>query len=56
MGGMRNACKIFVRKAEGTTLLGRARRKSNFQEVGWEGVDWVYLAQDREQWRAVVRL
>jgi hypothetical protein len=24
------------------------------QEVGYEGVDWVYLVQDRVMWRAVV--
>jgi hypothetical protein len=22
--------------------------------VGWEGVDWIHLALDRDQWRAVV--
>jgi hypothetical protein len=23
-------------------------------ERGWEGVDWVHLAQDRDEWTAVV--
>jgi hypothetical protein len=23
-------------------------------EIGWEVVDWMHLAQDRNQWRAVV--
>jgi hypothetical protein len=23
-------------------------------EIRWEGVDWIRLAQDRSQWRAVV--
>jgi hypothetical protein len=23
-------------------------------EIGWDGVDWVDLAQDRDQWRALV--
>jgi hypothetical protein len=23
-------------------------------EIGWEGVDWLYLAQDRNQWQAIV--
>jgi hypothetical protein len=23
-------------------------------EIGWDGVDWIYLAQDRDQWRALV--
>jgi hypothetical protein len=26
----------------------------DLREVGWEGVDWIHLAQDRYQWRAVV--
>jgi hypothetical protein len=24
------------------------------QEVGWEGVDWFDMAQDRDRWRALV--
>jgi hypothetical protein len=26
------------------------------REMGWEGMDWMHLAQDRDQWRAVVTL
>ena len=25
-----------------------------FMEVDWEDMDWIYLAQDREKWQAVV--
>jgi hypothetical protein len=25
------------------------------REIGWDGVDWIKLAQDRDQWRAVVK-
>jgi hypothetical protein len=25
-----------------------------FQEVGWEGMDWIALAEDRDIWRALV--
>jgi hypothetical protein len=28
--------------------------KVGLQEVGWGGVDWIDLAQDRDRWRAVV--
>jgi hypothetical protein len=24
------------------------------REIGWGGMDWIDLAQDREQWRALV--
>jgi len=23
-------------------------------EIGWEGVDWIHLAQDMDQWRVLV--
>jgi hypothetical protein len=26
----------------------------DLQEIGWDGVDWIDLAQDRDQWRALV--
>jgi hypothetical protein len=28
--------------------------KMHLREIGWDGVDWIYLAQDRDQWRALV--
>jgi hypothetical protein len=28
--------------------------KMDIQEVGWEGVDWIDMAQDRERWWALV--
>jgi ribosome biogenesis protein Nip4 len=28
--------------------------KKNLREIGFEGVDWIHLAQDRNQWRALV--
>jgi hypothetical protein len=24
------------------------------REIGWDGIDWIYLAQVRDQWRALV--
>jgi hypothetical protein len=29
--------------------------KMNLREIGWDGMDWMDLAQDREQWRAYER-
>jgi hypothetical protein len=28
--------------------------KINLREIGWDGVDWIHMSQDREQWRALV--
>jgi hypothetical protein len=60
MGEKRNAYSILVGKPEGKTPLGRRRRrwvdniKMNLREIGWNGVDWIDMAQDRDQWRALV--
>jgi hypothetical protein len=60
MGEKRNAYSILVRKPEGKRPLGRPRRRwvdnirLNLGEIGWDGVDWIHVAQDRNQWRAVV--
>jgi hypothetical protein len=40
--------------------LGRTKRrwvdniKMDLREVGWGGMDWIDLAQDMDQWRALV--
>jgi hypothetical protein len=60
MGKMRSAYKILARKSQGKRLLGRPRRKRDIRidskKIGWEGVDWIHLPQDREQWQAVVNM
>jgi hypothetical protein len=28
--------------------------RKGLREIGWEDIDWIHLAQDRDQWRAVV--
>jgi hypothetical protein len=28
--------------------------KIDLREIGWDGVDWMDVAQDRDQWRALV--
>jgi hypothetical protein len=48
---------MLVGKAEGKTPLGRPRlrRDDNIKiDIGWKSVDWIGLAQDKNQWRAVV--
>jgi hypothetical protein len=29
--------------------------KIDLREIGWDGGDWIDLAQDSDQWRALVR-
>jgi hypothetical protein len=59
-GEKRNACRILVGKQEGKRpLRGPRRRRVNnvkmyIRELGWDGMDWIDLAQDRDQWRALV--
>jgi hypothetical protein len=28
--------------------------KMNLREIRWDGVDWIDMAHDRDQWRALV--
>jgi hypothetical protein len=51
MGANRNAYRILVGMPEGKRPLGRPM---NLREIGWDGVDWIDMAQDRDQWRALV--
>jgi hypothetical protein len=57
----RKAYKILVGKAEGKRPLGTPRRrwvdniKMDLREVEWDDMDRIYLAQDRDQWRALVK-
>jgi hypothetical protein len=50
-----------VGKPERKRPLGRQRRrwvdniKMDLREIGWDGRDWIELAQDRDQWRALVK-
>jgi hypothetical protein len=51
---------IFVGKPEGKRQLGRPRlrREDNIRMdlrgKGWGSVNWMHLAQDRDQWWALV--
>jgi hypothetical protein len=62
MGEKRNAYRILVVKPEGKRALGRPTRrwvdniKMDLREIEWDGVDWIDLAQDRHQWRALVNM
>jgi hypothetical protein len=30
--------------------------KMDLRKKGWEGVDWMHLAQDRDQWRVLLNM
>jgi hypothetical protein len=49
-----------VGKPERKRSLGRPRSrwvdniKMDLREIGWDGMEWIELAQNRDQWRALV--
>jgi hypothetical protein len=59
-GEKRNIYRILAGKPEGKEPLGRSSRrwvdniKMDLREIGWDGMDWIDLAQDRDKWRAIV--
>jgi hypothetical protein len=61
MGEKRNICRILVGKPEGKRALGRPIRsfveniKIYLRELGWDGMDWIDVVQDRDQRRALVK-
>jgi hypothetical protein len=58
--GRDEKCIISVGTPEGKSPLrkGRCGRKGNIKtdlrEIGCEGINWIHLAQNRDQWRAVM--
>jgi hypothetical protein len=50
-----------VGKSEGKRIIGKLRcrwvdnTQMDLREIGWDGMNWTDLAQDRDQWRAVVK-
>jgi hypothetical protein len=60
IGEKRNGYTKLVVKPQGRRLLGRPRRRwvdniqMDLREIGWDGMNWIDLTQDRDQWRALV--
>jgi hypothetical protein len=44
---MRNALGIAGHRWEDNIRM-------DLREIWWEGLDWIHLAEDRDQWRAVM--
>jgi hypothetical protein len=52
-----NRHNMLVGKPKGKRPLGKSRRRweNNIKmEIGWGGMDWIHLAQDRDYWRTLV--
>jgi hypothetical protein len=53
--------RILVGKIEGKGKLRRPKNRWDYntcmdhREIGWGGMDWTDVAQDRDQWRALVK-
>jgi hypothetical protein len=60
MAEMRNEYIILVGKPVENRRLEKRRHRwednirMDVKEIGWEVVDWIHLAEDRDQWRVVV--
>jgi hypothetical protein len=60
MGEKRKVYRLLVRKPRGKGPLGRPRGrmvdkiKMCRREIGWSGVDWTGLVQDKDKWTALV--
>jgi hypothetical protein len=60
MGEVRGAYNILVGRPEGRRPLGTPRcrwednNKMDLREIGFEDVEWIHFAQDRDRWRALV--
>jgi hypothetical protein len=58
----RNAYRTLVGNTEGKRPLERQRRRWEYNsrtyltEIGWGDMEWTDLAQDKDQWRALVNM
>jgi hypothetical protein len=59
-GETRNAYRVLVGNPEGKRPLGRRRHrwvdniKMDLREIRCDGMDWIDLAENRDQWRPLV--
>jgi hypothetical protein len=61
MREMRNTYKFFLAKPYAKRILGSPRPRwednirTDLTDTMWEVVEWIHLAQKRDQWRALVQ-
>ena len=59
---MGEACRVLVGRPEEKRPIGRPKRrrmdkiKMGLKEVRRGGIDWIYMAQDRDRWHALVSM
>jgi hypothetical protein len=59
---MRNAYKMLAGKPERKRLLGIPRHrwmdniKMDLWDIGFGGVSWIHLAQDKDRWRTLANM
>jgi hypothetical protein len=55
MGESWNACRVLVGKPVGRPgCRWEDNIEINLWEIGWGGMDWIHVDNDRNQWRALV--
>jgi len=60
--GRDGKCTLFVAKPEGKRPLRRPRHrwedniKMDIMEICWEGVNWIYLAQEKDHWKTLMNM
>jgi len=60
VGQKKNTYSILIKKPEEKKSVGRPRHiwkdniKVDLKGISWDSVDWIHLAQDRDQWQAVM--
>jgi hypothetical protein len=61
LGGEEECMQGFGRKTRKKEQLGKLRCrwddsiKMDYREIGWGCMGWIHLAQDKDQWRALVK-
>jgi hypothetical protein len=61
-GANRNVCRVLLRKPEEERLLRKPRHRWKYdiemdlKEIGWGCMDWINMAQDRDQWQVLEKM
>jgi hypothetical protein len=56
VGQIRNAHKICQKPELKKPLERKENTRTVLKEIAWEGVEWIHLTEDRNQWQAFVNI